>query len=59
MSVRRLRISRTAGLTVSGLGAIVAGLWTLAATLFGAGVGAGVGLVCVGLALLVIEGLSS
>ncbi|MFC6090723.1 hypothetical protein [Saccharothrix lopnurensis] len=42
---------------VVGIACVVAGLWTLAAVLFGAGVGAGVGLVVLGVALLLVEAM--
>lgn len=58
MTLRKLRMQRTATLQLSAFACIVSGLWTLAAVLFGAGVGAAVGLLAIGAALLVVEGLS-
>lgn len=51
-------LHRTAVLTLLGLALIVAGLWTVAAALFGAAIGAGAGIVLAGLAVLLIEWLS-
>lgn len=45
-------------LIVSGLGAIVAGAWTAAATLWGVSLGTAVGLVFGGVALLLIDAVS-
>jgi membrane-bound ClpP family serine protease len=59
VAVRELRTHRAALLIVLGLALIVAGIWTVAAALFGAAIGAGVGLALAGAAVLVIEGLSS
>ncbi|MFJ5984319.1 hypothetical protein [Lentzea sp. NPDC092896] len=59
VKLRRLRYSRTATLILLGFALIIAGLWTIAAALFGAVIGAGVGLVLTGVAVLVVEGLSS
>ena len=59
MTIRKLRLPRTAINTVTGLAAIVAGLWVIAATLFGTAIGAGVGIALAGVALLLIEGASS
>jgi membrane-bound ClpP family serine protease len=59
IAVHRLRQHRAALLIIIGLALIVAGAWTVAASLFGAAVGAGVGLVLAGVALLVIEGLGA
>lgn len=58
MNLRNLRVPRTAVLTVAGLGAIVAGLWVVAAVLFGAAIGAGAGIALGGVALLLIEAAS-
>jgi hypothetical protein len=57
VNLRKYRIQRTAALVLTGLGSIVAGLWTLFAVLFGAGVGTAAGLIAGGVALLVVEGL--
>ncbi|GHH57747.1 hypothetical protein [Lentzea cavernae] len=59
VNLRRLRNARTAILILLAFALIVAGLWTIAAALFGAVIGAGVGLFFMGVALLVVEGLSS
>jgi hypothetical protein len=58
VTIRKLRLQRTATLTLLGLGAIVAGLWVLGAVLFSVGVGVAVGLISGGIATLVVEGLS-
>lgn len=57
-AMRGLRVHRSALLIVFGLAAIVAGIWLVVAAVFGAAVGAGVGLALSGLGLLLIEGLS-
>ena len=57
MISRRHLVEVRPALTIGGLAAIVTGLWVLAASLLGAGVGAGVGFVALGLAALVLESL--
>lgn len=59
MNLRRLRTARTAALILIGFACIVGGFWTIAAAIFGAIIGAGVGIVFSGIALLVVEGLSA
>lgn len=59
MNLKRLRTARTAILILIGFACIVAGLWTIAAELFGPVIGAGVGLLFSGVAFLVIEGLGA
>jgi len=58
VNIRKLGPVRRPALIVSGLGAIVAGLWTLAATLWGTSIGTAVGLVTGGVALLLIDWVS-
>lgn len=59
MNLNRLKTARTVALTLIGFALIVAGIWTVMADLFGPIIGSGTGLALSGLALLVIEGLSS
>lgn len=58
MNLRRLGHIRRPALILSGLGSIVAGAWTAAATLWGTSLGTAVGLVSGGVALLLIESVS-
>jgi len=59
MNLKKLKGARTAFLILISFACIVAGLWTIGAELFGPVIGAGIGLVATGVALLVIEGLSA
>lgn len=58
MNLRKLGVVRRPLLIVSGLGAIVTGLWTFATTFWGTSIGAAVGLVAGGVALLLIDAVS-
>lgn len=58
MDLRKLKSARTAALILGGLGCIVAGIWVIAAALFGAVIGAGAGLFVMGPALLLTEWVS-
>ena len=58
VDLKKLRSARTAALVLGGLGCIVAGIWVIAAALFGAAIGAGAGLVVMGPALLLTEWVS-
>lgn len=58
MDLRKLKSARTAALILGGLGCFIAGIWVIAAALFGAVIGAGVGLVVMGPALLLTEWVS-
>lgn len=59
MNPRKLKTARTVALTLLGFACIVAGIWTVLADLFGPIIGSGAGLAASGVALLVLEGLSS
>lgn len=58
VNLRRLGPLRRPLLIVSGLGSIVAGLWVLAADLWGTSIGTAVGLISGGVALLLIDWVS-
>jgi len=55
MNLKRLKGARSAALVLGGLGCIVAGIWVIAAVIFGAIIGAGAGLIATGFAFLITE----
>lgn len=55
MDLKKLKSARSAVLILGGIGLIVAGIWIVAAALFGAVIGAGVGVFATGIAFLVAE----
>lgn len=58
MDLKKLKSARTAVLVLGGLACFIAGIWVIAATLFGAAIGAGTGLVVMGPALWLTEWVS-
>lgn len=55
MDLKKLKSARSAVLILGGIGLIVAGIWIVAAALFGAVIGGGIGLFASGIAFLVTE----
>ncbi len=59
MTRRTLTAHRSAILTTTGFALVDAGLWTLTANLWGAGIGAGIGLAIAGVLFVVLEWLTT
>lgn len=59
MTRRTLTRHRSAILTTTGFAAVDAGAWTLAANLWGAGIGAGIGLAVLGVLVVILEWLTT
>jgi hypothetical protein len=59
MSRRNLTRHRSAILTTTGFVAFDAGVWTVTANLWGAGIGAGIGLAVLGALFVILEWLTT